>query len=174
MNTIHSIGTIKFAPRDMTKKHEKQAHWKRVAMVMFHCDMADYYAWFIKKRYSIVLQTPLRGAHVTFINDSVQNMNDQWENVKAKWDGKQVGIQIGTEVRTDAEYWWLNLLPNETLTSIRTELGLGPPYFKYHMTIGTALNCRTDPSDDNVIKAMEMYEEQSKYIHGLLQKGLIT
>lgn len=175
MSIVESIGTIVFDPSNISKKHDKHASWKRVAMLMFDCDMAAYYAWFIKKRYSIVLQPPMRGTHITFINDSVRDMNGQWESVKKKWNGKQVGVQIGTDVRTDAEFWWLNLAPNETLTSIRTELGLGDPYFKLHLTVGSAVNFRSNsPNENGSIKALEMHEEQSKYIHSLIKSGFVT
>ena len=67
-------GIIHFDPVNFTKKQTDQSSWKRVAMVMFDGEMTEYYAWFIKKRYDLVLNKPLRGAHVTFINDSLNDM----------------------------------------------------------------------------------------------------
>ena len=174
MNVVEVIGTIVFDPENMTKKHDAHAVWKRVAMLMIDCDISDYYAWFLKKRFSISLHSPQRGAHITFINDRTRDMNDQWDRVKREWNGKNIAVRISTDARTDAEYWWLNLLPSADLTSIRTELGLGDPFFKYHLTIGRAVNCRSNsPNENGSIRAMEMHEEQSQYIHRLIQKGLI-
>jgi len=81
-------------------------------MVFFEGDVAEYYAWFIKKRYNLILNKPLRGAHISFINDSTPKTND--------------------------EHWWLNIPheEREQLQSIREELGLGRPYFGMHMSIG--------------------------------------
>ncbi len=143
----------------MTKKHEAHSSWKRVAMVMFDCDMAEYYAWFIKRRYNLILQSPQRGAHITFINDRAGDMNDKWNEVRDKWDGKEVSVGIDTDVRTDAAYWWLKVAPNETLDGIRSELGLGAPYFSFHLTIGY-------PNNKN--------EAHSEYIYKLLKKGLAS
>ena len=174
MSIVHGTGIIVFDPSNITKKHDKHASWKRVAMLMFDCDMTDYYAWFIKRRYNLLLQPPMRGPHVTFINDRAMDMNDQWENVRKKWNGRSVDVEINTDVRTDAEFWWMNLLPNETLTAIRKELGLGHPYFRLHVTIGSAVNFRSSsPNENGSIRALEMHEEQSKYIHKLIGLGLV-
>ena len=175
MEPVSVTGTIRFDPENMTKKHDKHASWKRVAMLMINCDISDYYAWFIKKRFNISLPSPQRGAHITFINDRMSDMNGRWEEVKNKWNGKQLSVDINTDIRTDSEYWWLNLLPNDTLTLIRSELGLGDPFYKFHLTIGRAVNCRSnEPNENGSMRAMEMHEEQSQYIHRLIQKGLIS
>ena len=66
-------GTIVFDPIDRTAKHKKQSGWKKVAMVVIDGEIAkdkriegdtsEYYAWFLKKRYNIMLNSPLRGTH---------------------------------------------------------------------------------------------------------------
>ena len=101
MSLITLTGTIHFDPINKTKKHELQADWKRMALVLFDGNICQYYAWFIEKRYSIVLNKPLRGAHISFINDSIRDIklgtgivNDEeveilWESVKNKWDNKR-------------------------------------------------------------------------------------
>ena len=158
-NFVQNIGTIFFDPENMTKKHEKQASWKRVAMVMFEGDITDYYAWFIKKRYSIVLNRPLRKAHVTFINDREGDTNGKWEEVKKIWDGKTVEVELDPDVRTNADFWWLNVQPNNILDGIRDSLGLKEPYFSYHLTVGY-------PNEKNI--------DQSRYIHDLIKKKFIS
>ena len=75
MEKILLTGRIEFEPENVTKKQNLQASWKHVAMVLFDGDITDYYAWFIKKRYNLILNKPLRGGHVSFINDSFKEMS---------------------------------------------------------------------------------------------------
>jgi len=74
MEEIKIYGKIVFDPKDVTKKHSKQASWKRMAMVMIDGDITEYYAWFLNRRYHIELSKPLRGAHISFINDSIRDI----------------------------------------------------------------------------------------------------
>ena len=129
-------------------------------------DICDYYAWFINKRFNLILNPPLRGPHITFINDRISDMNDKWDEVKVKWDGKEIDITLFVSPRTDSNdkhstgHWWLNI-PEEyrsELHSIRNELGLGRPYFGLHLTLGYA-------NEKNM--------EHSKYIHRLIINNLI-
>jgi len=140
-------------------------------MVFIEGDVCEYYAWFLKKRYNITLNKPIRGAHISFINDSMRDLtqnNDKseeeilqlWEDVKLKWDGKEIDIVLDLNPKTDDRIWWLNI-PNEEregLQAIRNELGLGRPYFGMHMSIGYA-------NEKNI--------EHSTYIHELIKKGFI-
>jgi len=173
MDRIHLTGRIEFEPENVTKKHNLQASWKHIAMVLFDGDITDYYAWFIKKRYNLILNKPLRGGHVSFINDSFKEMSlngqrsmeevkELWNKVKMKWNGVEVPITLSVEPRTDANHWWLNI-PEEDrkdLQGIRAELGLGRPFFGFHMTIG--------------YPRQGIMEEHSKYIHQIIKKGLIS
>ena len=133
-------------------------------------EICEYYCWFVKKRYNLELNKNLRGAHVSFINDSIRDLGNNgaksieevdatWEAVKKKWDGKSVEIFLDPDARTDSKTWWLNI-PEERrdlLQGIRSELGLGRPYFGMHMTIGIT-NSKTIA--------------HSEYIHSLIKNGL--
>lgn len=168
---ITLTGRIGFEPEDKTNKHLFQSSWKKIAMVFIEGDVCEYYAWFLQKRYNITLNKPIRGAHVSFINDSMRDLtqnNDKseeeilklWEDVKAKWDSKEIDIVLDLNPKTDDRIWWLDI-PNEEregLQAIRNELGLGRPYFGMHMSIGYA-------NEKNI--------EQSTYIHELIKKGFI-
>jgi len=152
-------GRIVFNPSNVTRKHDKQKDWKRIAMVKFDGEMTEYYSWFIERKYGITLNRPLRGAHITFINDAIRDIkggDKAWEEVKSRWDGKEIDVIIDTDARTNSEYWWL-MADSGYFKVIRSELGLGDPYFNYHMTIGY-------PNERNI--------EQSNYIHNLIKKGL--
>lgn len=169
MNTVSYIGKIHFDPDNKTAKHLSQASWKKVAMIMLPNDVCEYYSWFLSKRYSLVLNKPLRGAHISFINDSIgdiqkgtglvniEDVHFVWDNFKKKWDGKEVEIILDLDPRSDGNHWWLNI-PQEdrtTLHNIRKEIGLNRPYFGLHMSIGYA---------------NEKNKAHSEYILGLLTK----
>ena len=50
---LELIGKIEFDPVNVTKKHNKQASWKKTAMIKFDCDIWEYYSWFLKKRFNL-------------------------------------------------------------------------------------------------------------------------
>jgi len=164
-------GKIIFEPEDITTKHGKQSSWKKIAMVFIYGDICQYYSWFLMKRYNIILNPPVRGGHISFINDSVVDLTQNgklskeevevmWLNVKNKWHGKEIDITLDLDPRSNGEHWWLNI-PNEDrdgLQAIRNELGLGRPYFGMHMSLGYI---------------HPKYVEHSKYILNGLVKGLI-
>ena len=168
INEITYKGIIHFDPEDKTRKHLKQSEWKKIALIMFDGDMCDYYAWFLKKRYDIVLNTPIRKSHISFINDSISdikkglNCDDitaqkSWNALKKKWNNVEIEVALDLDVRSDSNHWWLNIPQNKRdfLHSIRNEIGLGRPYFGLHMSIGYA-------NDKNI--------EQSKYILNLINQ----
>jgi hypothetical protein len=178
--TIKIKGKIVFDPPEVTGKHKKQADWKKVAYVLFKGDICKYYQWFIFKRYGLILVSPLRGPHVTFINDSRRDMGkniNKWEQVKRKWNSKTIEITLSLDVRSDGTIWWMVVPEQERgqLHAIRAELGLDRPYFGLHMTIGNAVDCHDKIEVDgiNIQRAIRKNEDHSKYIHGLLVKGLI-
>lgn len=172
MDWISVTGKIVFNPEDKTKKHDRQSSWKKIAMVMFDGEMAEYYAWFIKKRFNLPLNKPLRGAHISFINDDINKLREngkltqgeaeaKWLYVKKEWDGKPITIDFNPSPRTNGEHWWLKPEPVscEILDEIRSELGLGKPFFSYHLSLGYA---------------NEKFIDHSNYIHNLIKRGLIS
>lgn len=184
-NIIHLKGVIEFDPIDLTNKHIKQSAWKKIAIVNIDSDICEYYSWFLKKRFNLPLMTPFRKSHVTLVNDRESETNGKWEEVKAKWDGKEIDIYLHVDPFLGIKNrmgnyvdWWLTV-PYEyrdELGSIRMELGLpARPYFEFHMTIGTAINFY--PRHEvgiNAIKAKGMFEEYSEYILKLAQDDLLN
>lgn len=171
MDRIILTGRIGFEPEDRTKKHKSQSSWKKMAMVFLDGDICEYYSWFIMQRYKLKLNKPLRGAHISFINDSMVDLTqngkiteedalNKWVEVKKKWDGNRVSIVLDLNPKTDDRTWWLNIPheEREVLQSIRTELGLGKPFFGMHMSIGYA-------NEFNI--------EHSCYLHESIKKGFI-
>ena len=165
------VGKIGFEPINYTRKHESQASWKRIAMLFFDGDVSDYYAWFINKRYNLILNKPLRGAHISFINDKVSDImvdgkyieneaNLIWDATKKKWDGKEIPILLDLSPRTNGKHWWLRVHndAHHVFDNIRAEVNLGKIKFPYHMSIGYA-------NERNI--------EHSQYILSLVRSGLI-
>jgi hypothetical protein len=168
---IKYTGKIVFDPEERTRKHQLQSSWKKIAMIVFDGDITDYYAWYVNKRYNLELNKPLRGAHISFVNDSIRDINGglesvshretMWNDVKRKWNGKYIDVILDVSARTDSKHWWLNvpIECQDELMSIRGECGLGKPYWSLHMSIGYANERNIDHSD---------------YIHRMIKLGLIT
>ena len=213
-NIIKLKGKIKFDPKDVTNKHKSQASWKKVAMVLFDDDSCEYYSWFFTKRFGLALESPLRDAHVTFINDSLKDLTSEWtiskeealenwEKLKEKWEGKEIEVyfnlnpdsnsiskeeidrwkETGEEPilenlppETANMHWWL-IVPHdkrEELQQIRSELGLGRPFFGMHMTIGRVVDSRPkELNDGGGLNIKEMRRYHSRYIHWLKISGRI-
>ena len=148
-------GKIVFDPRDRTKKHGQQSSWKKIAIVQLDCDLHKYYAWFLQKRYNLILNKPIRGSHVTIVSDIINSK--KWTESKKKYHGKILEFSYDPDTRTNGEYWWLRV-QCEGAKNIRRTLGLSEnPYWGLHLTIGY-------PNEKNI--------DHSFYIWGLLKKGL--
>lgn len=139
-------GILKFDPINVTKKHHSQSSWKKTVMVQFDCDMTSYYSWFIFKRFNLKLNKPLRGTHVTIINDIVDS--DIYEMARNVFDGKEITIKYDpTYIRSNRKgHWWLKVYSDD-VRNIRTVMGLTPnPYYGLHLTIGQATHLQLEHS----------------------------
>lgn len=129
---------IHFDPKDLTRKHEKQRSWKRVVLCQTNCDIDKYYAWFINKRFNLKLNLPLRGAHITIVNDKMPDIKI-FEQMRELLDNKPLVFKFDpSEIRTNGLHWWVRVYCDD-VANIRNVLGLSPePYFGLHLTIGSA------------------------------------
>ncbi len=176
MSEFILTGTILFDPKDLTKKHKLQSSWKKIALVEFDGDICEYYAWFIKKRYGIVLNSPIRKPHISFINDHVNDLNGgfydktksgtdkerhaMWEQLKKKYHNTKIDVVVSTEIQTNGEHVWLRIEHEhrQELHNIRSQVGLPIPNLGknkdgslkplgIHMTIGYPVNGRIDDEE---------------------------
>jgi len=158
-------GILDFSPEDKTKKHVSQASWKRVAMIRTKCDLDRYYAWFLKKRFSLELNSTLIGTHVTFINDKMDK--DIFEQAAKMFNGKEIDFYVETEPCSSGNHWWLRVHCPEA-ESIREVMGLSrDPYFGLHLTLGTPVIKYPEGVEENnnsIMKVKKDYIEHSKYI----------
>lgn len=148
-------GKLDFFPDVITKKHDKQASWKRVAMIRTSCDVDDYYAWFLKKRFNLTLNPSIRGAHVTIINDKMDF--DMFEEAAGIFHGKDIDFYVELEPRSNGEHWWLRVhCPDGE--NIRQALGLSPqPYSPFHLTLGYA-NERNIAHSEYILEQCKRFE----------------
>ena len=141
-----------------TKKHAKQA-WKTTAGVEFKDDTCAYYGSMVYRTHGIKLVQPLRGPHITVVNDkfadSSLNTNEFNKMIKSLY-GQELTFEVDIEnPTTDGKYWWFPVTSAES-HMLRYILGLNPePFFGLHLTIGY-------PTDK--------MEEQAKYIHRVLNR----
>lgn len=175
---ITTGGIIVFDPPHKTEKHRTQGVWKKTAYVSIGDDSCKYYCWFMKKRFNLPLKLPLRGAHITFINDAVSDFGteEDWLRLKKKWEGKYVEVDLHLEPRSDDENWWLAVTEEtrKVLHDIRAELGLGKPYWGLHMTIGSAQDVYDDTFEFGMERIKRQVVDHSKYINRLFKKKLIN
>lgn len=140
-------GKIEFDPVNVTKKHNSQSSWKKTAMVKFDDDTWAYYAWFLEKRFNLKLNKPLRGTHITIINDRCDF--DTFEQARQVFDGKEITLKYDpTIIRANKKgHWWIKV-ECEDVRSIRKAMGLTPdPYFGLHLTIGLATHLQLEHSN---------------------------
>lgn len=154
MDIIEIIGTYEFDPPNLTTKHEKQSSWKKTAFIIFDCDLHMYYAWFIKKRFNLVLNKPIRYPHLSFINDKIDTpeLLEKYNKVKNKYNGKKVSLLYSPElVRGGKEHWWLKCECKEA-EQVRLECGLNKqPEHPFHITLGRT-NHLTQYHSDYIIR----------------------
>jgi len=133
---IKCTGYLEFEPENVTRKHEDQSSWKKVAMIRTDDDLQPYYYWFLKTRFNLTLNPPLRGTHVTIINDRIAE--EDFNNIRSLFDKKKIDFYIDIEPRSNGKHWWLRVYCPDS-ESIRALGGLTPaPYFNLHLTLGHA------------------------------------
>jgi hypothetical protein len=142
------IGKIEFDPINVTRKHDTQSTWKKVAIVKFDIndDTYAYYSWFLKKRFNLNLNKPLRGTHLTIINDIVDD--DFYKMGRELFHEKEIKIQYDPSIiRSNKKgHWWLKAHCDDA-HNIRSVMGLDPnPYFGLHITIGLATHLQLEHS----------------------------
>jgi hypothetical protein len=169
---IEITGNLHFDLTHISKKHKSQSNWKDVGLVLFNDDSADLYSWLIKKRFNISLNKPIRGFHLTLINDKLSDSNlliEEFNEKKKIFNGKPIRVQYSTDVRTNGEHWWLKAWSKEA-EDIRRLFGLKPePYWNFHLTIGYV--AQGNPDKKGLI--YNQMWEHSHYIHNLIKTNRV-
>lgn len=151
---VKQRGILDFSPVDVTRKHKSQSTWKCAAMIRTNCDMDRYYAWFLKKRFNLVLNSNLRGSHVTFINDKMDK--SLFEQGSKIFNGRQIDFYLDLEPKSNGKHWWFRVFCPDA-ENIRESLGLTrDPYFGLHFTIGHA-NERFIEHSEYILEQCKMF-----------------
>lgn len=141
---------IEFDPINLTDKHEKQSEWKKTVVCLADGDIDKYYAWFLERRFNLVLNRSIRKAHITIVADRITD-KVKYQQAKEIFNGKEIIFTYDPEeIRSNGVDWWIKVY-NTDIEAIREFAGLErKPFFNLHMTIGYA--------------ASEIRLEHSKYI----------
>jgi len=127
-------GILDFTPADVSKKHLEQSTWKCTAMIRTNCDTSNYYAWFLKTRFNLKLNPPLRGTHITIINDKMNR--GLFMEASNYFNKKEITFYYENLPKSNGSHWWLRVWCPEA-QDIRTALGLSrDPFLPLHLTIG--------------------------------------
>lgn len=129
---------IIFDPKNVTNKHVKQSSWKKHSICNIIGDIDLYYAWFLKKRFNLELNRSIRGAHITIINDRIEDFDlKQYDLAKSLFNNKPLKFTYyPDEIRSNGKHWWLKVYSDEA-KAIREFIGLNrEPYTPFHLTLG--------------------------------------
>lgn len=166
-------GKISFDPINVTKKHSKQSEWKKVAIIELKDDYYSLYSWFLEKEYGVKLNKPLRGSHLTVINDIVDNKT--YLKAKELFEGQEITFYVDTtNVRANEKgHWWLKVYSADA-QNIRNVMGLGKSHFGFHLTIGLAAHDELEKSEIVRISQTIGYKEANKlFIQRLVRKDVL-
>lgn len=162
---IEGVGVLEFQPQNITKKHNNQSSWKRIAMIRCYDDTAAYYSWFLDKRFNLKLNRPLRGSHITFINDKdieVPNFNE----ISKIYNKKTIKFYIDPRPFSNGLHWWLRIYSPES-EHIRILCGgSAKPFFGMHLTLGYANEKNIEHSQYifNLCKRLFMHENRKPFM----------
>lgn len=130
--------TILFDPINLTDKHEKQSEWKKTVVCVTDSEIDKYYAWFLERRFNLVLNRSIRKAHITIVADRITD-KEKYQQAKEIFNGKEIIFKYDPEeIRSNGTDWWIKVY-NTDIEAIREFAGLErKPFFNLHCTIGYA------------------------------------
>ena len=140
MYKIH--GKITYDPKVAIGKNDTMFKpWWMI--ISFDCDVSDFYAWLIKKKTGLKLQSSAWGPHISVIRGEEPTDISLW----GKRNGDLVEVTIDPDVRTNSRHWWLRV-HCEDAKQIRESLGLPKDgSFGLHLTIGSTNQKDLDVSE---------------------------
>lgn len=153
MQYVKSHGTIVFDPIPIRGNVNKlfKPYW---AIIIVNDDVDDYYRWFLKKRFNLILSAPAWGPHITIADGQKA---DNWQEMKMNYDNMLVGFEHSIFSRSNSEHWWLKVncpIADEFRGKLKVKKNL---HYSYHLTLGTPI---------------PRHIEHSRYIHHIETKTL--
>lgn len=149
-------GILDFTPQDVTKKHRLQSSWKCTAIIKTDCDISNYYSWLLKTRFNLTLNPPLRGSHITFINDRMDK--SIFMDASKIFNGKEINFSYNpSNIRSSGLHWWINIESPEA-EDVRSAIGLDRnPYFGLHLSLGYA-NEKNLAHSEYILRICKMFD----------------
>ena len=126
------------------------------AIIQLECDISEYYAWFLQRRYGISVIKPLWGPHVSVIRGEICDKLI-WDKFKSEFNNKDIQFEYENGFKTNGQHWWLRVVCDE-MKQMRENMGYQSNGIGLHLTIG---------------KPKPLHIQQTQYIHTLFKKGLI-
>lgn len=96
-------------------------------------NIAEYYRWWVKKRFGLRLQNTAFIPHVTVLDGKNANTAVDMKRWKA-FEGQTVDIEYSVGIEQHWKFWVLPVRSND-LQAVRLDLGLAPTS-KLHITFG--------------------------------------
>ena len=165
-----TYGQVKFDIDELTNKHKNQSSWKSHVITFINDDLDSYYRWFLKRKYNFDLIRPIRGPHLTIVNDRTEEISN-WDQVKKEYNNKTIKIYYNIDLRSNAKHWWLKAYSCEA-DIIRNKLGLGDPFYNPHITIGLT-NWRNQEASDYAIRCEKRFGSFYQIDYSQLKKECI-
>jgi len=132
---ITQKGYICFDPRSLTNADKMFKPFWMIIKLYKDDNTREYYEWFIKKRYGLILQRPAFGAHISVIRGETIDKNI-WNFYKEKYNNKDIKFYHKNELRTNGKHWWIKVYC-DFVEDIREKMGyLRKGLFGLHLTLG--------------------------------------
>lgn len=94
--------------------------------------IAEYYRWWVKKRFGLHLHNTAFIPHITIVDGKVKN--DNKHQLWKKHQNEIIDFEYSVEFEQHWKFWTLPVRSPQ-LEAIRRELGLNPNY-NFHITFG--------------------------------------
>lgn len=145
-------GTIIFDPTALNNSEKLFKRWWMIIKLDDGNELAEYYSWWIKKMYGIIMQKPAFGPHISCIRGEPTS-EIIWKEYKEKYNKTNVKFEY-TTISTNGKHWWLKV-ECDLIKNIRQQMGYTRDgMFGLHLTIGSPI---------------PKYLEQSSYIEKYIE-----
>lgn len=155
-----ATGTLLYDPIRENLKRTDQSH--TLILDLPSEDLAQYYQWFVKKKYgdTLQLQSPMFGTHVTVIRPQEVNLeHPAW----LKYQNKKITVAYSPEnLERHWDFWSLSVFSTD-LVDIRREFGLRTD-FRLHMTIGRNFIWQPKPLIPGLVQDTDYLEYEPNFL----------
>ena len=172
MNTIssyHLRSYVKVFPEDRERiKTKKKPFEEETIVCNVSKDFTYYYAWFIKRKLGITLETPPFGGHITIHNgiEQIPDLEKHMPYLKSLED-KVITVEYNPTIYLHWRFFAVEVFSPE-LDEIRKTLGL--PRKSFHVTIGKIPDHHVVPksSTDLVIRKQACVEISYQHVKRIM------